>query len=659
VRRVTINRVLIGILALPVLFGALALWSMSDRAEQADHVPTAVVNLDKPVTTGKGKHKQVIYAGRLLAAGLTSPKTSRDDSLGWKLTDADDAQQGLRDGDYYAVITIPRGFSKTLAGIQGRNPRQAGITLQSNDASSAVIGQASRQVAAVAANRLGHTITTTYLEGVNKQTGKLKTQLSQAAHGAGKVADGTSEVGNGVRKLGGGADKLAGGAQKLSSGAARLHEGTGKLAGGATKLDGGAHRLADGLGRLSSATDPLPHQTRRLADGAGQVSKGVGPYTKIVKGWEQACLTNPAVAATNAQLCKGTIQAAGPNGRNADKLASGARQVAGGADQLADGTPKLKSGIDQSASGADKLASGTGRLATGTRKLDSATGKLAGGASRLGDGAGRLADGSGRLADGSGRLTSGSRKLASGLQQGADKIPTPSKDQPKVVADPVDTRASSINPERDGATLLVPLVLAFALYLGAFVTYLVRQALPDAWLSSAASGRRVALAGWLPAVAIGVGQAALLYVGVLVFGADITSPAGLAVLMVLCAAVFAAVNQAFVAVSGRRRGWIASIAFAMLQVVSIGGLVPIDTAPAPFQLANKVLPVSRAVDGFAHLTLGGQVGSLPADVTALVLWGVAAFLLTALAARRAQRLDPADLDSLDDDPAEAREAALR
>ena len=86
-------------------------------------------------------------------------------------------------------------------------------------------------------------------------------------------------------------------------------------------------------------------------------------------------------------------------------------------------------------------------------------------------------------------------------------------------------------------------------------------------------------------------------------------------------------NQAFVAVSGRGRGWIASIAFAMLQVVSIGGLVPIDTAPGPFQLLNKVLPVSRAVDGFAHLTLGGQVGSLAADVAVLVTWGVGALPL--------------------------------
>ena len=88
---------------------------MSDRAEQADQVPTAVVNLDKPVTMGKGKDKQVVVR-RTAARRAASPRrtSSRDDSLGWQLTDAKDAQQGLRDGDYYAVITIPRDFSKTL-----------------------------------------------------------------------------------------------------------------------------------------------------------------------------------------------------------------------------------------------------------------------------------------------------------------------------------------------------------------------------------------------------------------------------------------------------------------------------------------------------------------------------------------------------------------
>ncbi len=181
------NRVLAGTLILPTIFGALVLWSMGDRAEHTHRVPAAVVNLDKPVTTGQGKNEQVVYAGRLLASGLTSPTHTDTGSLGWELADAEDAQAGLANGDYYAVVTIPRDFSRTLSRMSGDDPTRAGITLQTNDASSAVIGEASKQVTAIATDRLGHTITSTYLQGVSEQTGQLKGRLGDAADGAGQA----------------------------------------------------------------------------------------------------------------------------------------------------------------------------------------------------------------------------------------------------------------------------------------------------------------------------------------------------------------------------------------------------------------------------------------------------------------------------------------
>ena len=220
------NRVLAGTLLLPVIFGGLVLWSMGDRTESADRVPAAVVNLDKPVTTGSGKDKQMVAAGRLLAAGLTSPSDPANSSLGWELTDSVDAQAGLKDGDYYAVVTIPRDFSKTLSRMSGDDPAKAGITLQTNDASSAVIGEASKQVTDIATARLGQTITANYLKGAEEQTGKLKSRLGEAAGGAGKLSDGTTQVEGGARKLDGGASALASGLSTLSGGADRLATGS-------------------------------------------------------------------------------------------------------------------------------------------------------------------------------------------------------------------------------------------------------------------------------------------------------------------------------------------------------------------------------------------------------------------------------------------------
>lgn len=659
-----LSRLVALLLVLPTVLGGLMLWSLGDRAEKTDRVPAAVVDLDKPVSMSQGGHQQTVYGGRLLAAGLTSPKHPREDDLGWSLTSAHTAEQGLQDGRYYAVITIPEDFSATLSKISGADPSQAGVTLLTNDASSAVVGQATRQVAETSTRELGQTITQHYLQGVAQQSGVLKGKLGDAADGADKLAGGNTKLQGGATKLAGGADQLRGGLDqasggadrlaagndKLASGADRVAAGNRKLARGAAKLHHGTHQLASGLQQLDSRTGRLRGGGAQAA-GLTQLAQGVDGYTQLVKGWSQAC-ANPQQAQATPQLCQSTQQAAGTTGQ----VSSGMQQLSG-AQGFATALPRLVAAIHQAslgarrldratgrmASGSDQLADGSNRLAQGARRLAGGAHQLADGTARASDGAGKLADGSRRLADGSGKLAAGDQKLAGGLHQGSDAITVPAKHQPTVVADPVDLSSHSINPSSEGRTNLLPAVLAFALWLGAFATYLVRRAFPEGRLRMVDGPLRLTLLGWLPAVGIGLAQTALLIVASSAMGVHMHSPWGLAGTAALVAAVFAAINQAFVGLLGQLRGWIASIAFATLQFVSVGGLVPIDTAPKTFQALNSVLPTSRATDAFAHLVLGGEVGAFPGDLIVLVLWGVAALVVSTIAARRAQMVDPAEL----------------
>ena len=71
-------------------------------------------------------------------------------------------------------------------------------------------------------------------------------------------------------------------------------------------------------------------------------------------------------------------------------------------------------------------------------------------------------------------------------------------------------------------------------------------------------------------------------------------------------------------------------------------MIPVDTAPAPLRFLNTVLPMPQAADGLASTVLDGP-GSVVAAVFALLLWGAAAFAVTILAARRAQRVDVREL----------------
>lgn len=674
-RRLAVNRVLVATVLLPVLFGSLVLWSLSDRVDRIDSVPAAVVNLDEPVKTGKGEDRQTIAAGRLLAAGLASPQQKEEHTLAWELTSPDSASEGLREGDYYAVITIPKGFSRTVAGLTRNDPETARITVRSNDSASALVGLVSDQIGDVAAARLNQRITATFLEGMYAQTGELKASLGKAAKGADRLADGAVRLGEGTTTLSSGAGELAGGLDTLSGGAGRLADGADRLAGGASRLSdgtsrlsagagelaGGADNLADGLGRMHARVRPLPGQTRQLADGADDLAEGVKGWSEVLLAWKQACQTDPVLTGSHARLCAATIQAVGVDNGNAEAMVSGSTRLADGADRLADRTPALVSGVGRAAGGADQLASGADRLAAGAQQLDTGTDRLAAGAQQLGSGAGRLAsgatrasdgatrlaDGSSRVASGTSRLSNGSRELATGLGKGADRLPTLTLEKRKAlagaVAEPVVSDADRLNATPSAATSLAPGVIALALWLGAFVTYLVRRAIPAQALASATTPFRVALAGWLPALAIGLVQSVLLFAVLGLFDVVMESPVGVAVFLLVPAAVFAALNQAFVAVFGPKRGWMVSIVFAVLQTVSLGGLVPVDTAPALIQSLSGVLPVSLAAEGIGNLTLGGRVGSVAGSAAALLVWGAAALGVTTVAARRRQRVTLSDV----------------
>lgn len=673
------------VLLLPALCGALALWSLADRTDRLDVIPAAVVNLDQMVTEGD----QPVAAGRLLAAELTQPTSAENESLDWTLTDADDAAAGLADGSYHAVVTIPEDFSATIAGaaraLAGEGAAEpARIRVTSNDSASALVGILSDQIAQAAAASLGRTLTTTYVEQALGGFTELGLALGEAADGADRLADGAQELADGVAALDEGAadlatglDGLAGGAGDLSAGVASLDDGADDLAGGARDLAGGARSLASGAGDLAEGAgtvasgaeafaagiaaartdaEGLPAQARTLAGVADQVATGVGGLAQGLTGIAatcaaqggsaQLCASLEAAAGTAGELAAGAAGVAGgvdgvasgadrmltELGGQAQRLAGGARGVADGASDLADGAAGLATGAGRLASGAGTLAGGTGRLADGAAQL-------ADGASTAADGARQLADGTSALAAGAPQLADGAAELAAGLAEGAAQVPASADaqaDLAELVAQPVVAEQARINESPGGATDVAPLVVALGLWIGAFGTFLVREALPRRALAAPVGAGRVAWLGFRGAAGWAVVQAVVLAALLPLFDVSLASPVAAVLLTGLAALTFVAVVQLLVALWGRT-GWVLTVLLLVLQTASLGGLVPIDTAPAFFRALHGVLPVPVAVDGLAHLTLGGEVGSLGACVGALLAWGLAAFVGSVLVARSRRR----------------------
>src|SRR5438093_12344894 len=97
---------LVALLVLPLLYGALYLWSFWDPYGRLDRIPVALVNADRGASV-KGKP---IAAGDDLVDGLHESRT-----FDWHEVSAAEARRGVADGTYYLSLTVPADFRKHLA----------------------------------------------------------------------------------------------------------------------------------------------------------------------------------------------------------------------------------------------------------------------------------------------------------------------------------------------------------------------------------------------------------------------------------------------------------------------------------------------------------------------------------------------------------------
>jgi len=104
---------------------------------------------------------------------------------------------------------------------------------------------------------------------------------------------------------------------------------------------------------------------------------------------------------------------------------------------------------------------------------------------------------------------------------------------------------------------------------------------------------------------------------------------GTVAFLLLVAATFLAMIQAFNAVFGVAVGRVVTLAFLMLQLVSSGGIYPVETTAKPFQLIHPFDPMTYAVNGLRELTVGGVETRL--WVAIVVLIGILALSLLASA----------------------------
>lgn len=651
---------LLGVLLLPAVIGGLLVAALYNPTERLDALNTAIVNNDEPVEV----NGQTTPLGRLLTAGLVEGSKDLESNLTWTISNSTDAKEGLEDGTYDAIVTIPKNFSAAATSTApGKTPERATIELTSSPDARIVDDAITTQVTSTAASVLGQQLTTGYLENVflgfttlNEQLGKAAdgaTQLADgakgAADGASKLADGASSAADGGYSLADGLRKLQNGANQLAGGAAATSKGLSEWSAGARPIADGTQQLADGLTQAAEQTSAIPaipsdvveglkaltadgEQNREAVTGIVDTLTAAANACDPAQAGAELCdqLTDAAADATSAlPTLQATVGDSKKLAENIDALANFGPSLTEGLRTSAAAAEKLAGGMGKLADGAEQLSSGAGQLSTGARDLATGAGAAAEGGDKLAAGVDALAGGAGELSTGVGKLADGTDDLAGGLDKAVDGVPSYTKNEAKdlasIVADPVvaDGTGSSLF----GASA-VPLLATLALWFGGLASFVVLRAVPRTALSSRRSSAALALRALAPGVVIGALQGALVAVVVqLAAGYDADRWWLFAAMCVLAGVAFAAVNHALVALFGGIGRWISVLVGVMALATGI-----VSTVPGALLDVAGLLPTAPAYTSMlAALTDAG--GGATAAV-GLVLWTVLAIGAGILAVAR-------------------------
>ena len=639
---------LLGVLLLPAVVGGILVAALQNPTERLDSMTAAVVNLDEPVTIDG----QYTPLGRQLAAGLVEGSDEFDSNISWVISNEDDAAEGLADGTYQAVITIPETFSAdatsagTVLADGSGDAEQAKITVTTPPDGRVADDLITQQIASVAASTMGDTISEATVGNVLVGFATIGDQIGDAADGADQLTDGAEAAADGAGEIPDGATKLADGASQLASGASKLGSGASQLAGGLDTISDKTREAASGattLGTgLNSGADALvanglvPDQLFTAANGSAQATAGVSDGVDELAGGIDQLLQLCALRAPGAdplgdQVCAGLqgMDAGMPQLQDGAALAQqAAAGTASGLSQFDKAAPgeiaaqmrKAGAGATKLGSGLQQLAEGVDQSADGARDLSSGASELSSGATALSDGATALADGATELTEGLDTLATGTGDLADGLHTAATSLPSFSDEEStslaSVIADPVASESGS--PNLFGPTA-IPLLAAVVLWLGGLASFIALRAVPGAVLTSRRSSLGLALRGFWPAAAIGAGQGLLVALIVqLVAQYDQATWWGFAGIAALAGVAFAAVNQALVAVFGGAGRWVSALVGVLALATGL-----ISTIPGWLAGLGAAMPTAPA--------LAGLIAPSGSAVAGLLVWGILSLIATTVA----------------------------
>mgnify|MGYP002730264227 CR=1 FL=1 len=260
---------MIGVALIPALYNLSFLGSMWNPYGNVENLPVAVVNEDKSATL----NDKTLTIGDDMVDSM-----SKNKALDYHFVSQKKADKGLKDGDYYMVITLPEDLSEKASSLLTDNPKKLNIKYQTTAGRSFVASKMSESAMTKLKDTVSENITETYTKAVFKSMSSLQDGLQEASDGGNELLSGSQQLESGSQTItdnlntaASGSQTLADGTATLSSGLTTYTNGVSTLASGANELNSNSVALISGIAQLKESST----QVQRLVDGANSLTDGL------------------------------------------------------------------------------------------------------------------------------------------------------------------------------------------------------------------------------------------------------------------------------------------------------------------------------------------------------------------------------------------------
>lgn len=266
-KRPMVMVVLFFITLIPAIYSGVYLSSMWNTYQNTNNLPAAIVNNDQ----GTKENGKSVHAGKDLIKGLVS-----SGSLQYEVTTAAKAEKGLKNGQYYLVLDIPKNFSRASRSLLSTKPTAMNLTYKVNTGQDYFAGQIAKGTATAIQANLNKEISSIYYRNLLAGMTTSGTGTSKLLAGEQKVAAGQTSLAKGIGQQTQGIQKLAEGIPNTTSTAA-LRSAVGQLTSSGTQLSQSSQTLVQGTASLQAALQKAKQATPKLSTKAKNISLLAAP----------------------------------------------------------------------------------------------------------------------------------------------------------------------------------------------------------------------------------------------------------------------------------------------------------------------------------------------------------------------------------------------